>query len=268
MNPPQAPPPRTRTNSNARSLCIGTEIDLRSLRKPRGGNIPPLTLPAGKSGQALLFRYGAVVLFDVSPEEQGPFLDQILHAVRSPEPQPMAEDIELRLPSSDPADHPGTLTVPDFSPQVQQVVAEVLARSVVLERFERGIDHAFESLQPIANRLGAGRLTRRHHAQLLQRLAGTLLDRQEMAGRIAVADKPDILWDHPELERLYARTMDEFEITGRSQNAEAKLSLIDRSLRTAIDLIQARRALRVEWYIVILILVEICLSLLRWPQGG
>ena len=33
------------------------------------------------------------------------------------------------------------------------------------------------------------------------------------------------------------------------------------ALRVAIDLVQARRSLRVEWYIVILIVFEICLTL-------
>ena len=42
---------------------------------------------------------------------------------------------------------------------------------------------------------------------------------------------------------------------------ERKLDLAARSVRTLVDLINARHALRVEWYIVILILFEILLTL-------
>ena len=36
---------------------------------------------------------------------------------------------------------------------------------------------------------------------------------------------------------------------------------LQRSVETALELIQSRRSLRVEWYIVILIVFEICLTL-------
>jgi len=41
---------------------------------------------------------------------------------------------------------------------------------------------------------------------------------------------------------------------------ESKLRLISRTAETALQVLQDRRALRVEWYIVILILVEILLT--------
>jgi uncharacterized Rmd1/YagE family protein len=109
--------------------------------------------------------------------------------------------------------------------------------------------------------LGNGRLTRINYRNLLKRLGEVLLDQQEVIGRIAVTDKPDVLWDHPELERLYSRLNDEFEILDRFEAVESKLNLIGRMIQTSIDLVQSRRSLRVEWYIVILIVAEIGLTL-------
>jgi uncharacterized Rmd1/YagE family protein len=82
-----------------------------------------------------------------------------------------------------------------------------------------------------------------------------------MVGRVAVSDKPDVLWDRPDLERLYLRLTEEFETADRYEAVEAKLNLIGRTIQTAIDLVQSRRSLRVEWYIVILIVFEIVLTL-------
>jgi uncharacterized Rmd1/YagE family protein len=82
-----------------------------------------------------------------------------------------------------------------------------------------------------------------------------------MVGRVALSDKPDVLWDRPDLERHYARITEEYEIDERFEAVEAKLDLIGRTIQTAIDLVQSRRTLRVEWYIVILILFEIALTL-------
>jgi uncharacterized Rmd1/YagE family protein len=53
------------------------------------------------------------------------------------------------------------------------------------------------------------------------------------------------------------RSEDEFEIAERCVALERKLALTSRTINTVLDLLQNRRTLRVEWYIVILIVVEI-----------
>jgi uncharacterized Rmd1/YagE family protein len=52
-----------------------------------------------------------------------------------------------------------------------------------------------------------------------------------------------------------------FSLAQYVEVVESKLDLIGRTIQTAIDLIQSRRSLRVEWYIVILIVFEIALTL-------
>lgn len=83
----------------------------------------------------------------------------------------------------------------------------------------------------------------------------------KMVGRVEVAEKPDLLWDHPQLERVYARLVDEYELSERHRALEHKLELISRTAETVLGLVHANRSLRVEWYIVILILFDILLSL-------
>ncbi|MBI4970977.1 MAG: RMD1 family protein, partial [Candidatus Omnitrophica bacterium] len=62
-------------------------------------------------------------------------------------------------------------------------------------------------------------------------------------------------------ERFYARLRDEYEIRERHLALDRKVELIFRTADTLMDLLQTRRSLRVEWYIVILIVVEIFLIL-------
>ena len=210
----------------------------------------------------MVFRYGAITFFDVSPIEETAFLTQLGSRIQRPLDSTILEEIELSLAENvHEIIEAGAIFVQDFSMPSLQVVAEVLSRSVVLERFEGRVGSAFETLHPMAAGLGSGRLTRINYRNLLRRLGDVLLDQQEMVGRIAITDKPDVLWDHPELERLYARLNDEFEIIDRFEAVESKLNLIGRTIQTSIDLVQSRRSLRVEWYIVLLIIAEIGLTL-------
>jgi required for meiotic nuclear division protein 1 len=82
-----------------------------------------------------------------------------------------------------------------------------------------------------------------------------------------VSDKPDILWDRPDLERLYARLETEYELDERAEVLNRKLVVIGQTARLMTELIDTERALRLEWAIVILIVAEITLTLYQMAQG-
>jgi required for meiotic nuclear division protein 1 len=82
-----------------------------------------------------------------------------------------------------------------------------------------------------------------------------------MVWRVELSDKPEILWERPELERLCSRLEIEYELRERHRALDRKLELISRTAQTLLELLQSKRSLRVEWYIVALIVVEIILTL-------
>lgn len=90
-----------------------------------------------------------------------------------------------------------------------------------------------------------------------------------MVGRAAVTEKPDLLWEHSELEGFYLMLENDFELVERDTALVRKINLVSRTAQTALELLHARRSLRVEWYIVILIVVEIFLTLFDlFVRGG
>jgi required for meiotic nuclear division protein 1 len=95
-----------------------------------------------------------------------------------------------------------------------------------------------------------------------------LLTQHRMVGRVEIEEKPEMLWDHPELERLYARLEDEYELVERSHAMERKLTLINETAGMLIDLVQNQRSTRLEWYIIGLIGIEILLSVYQLVGGG
>ena len=147
-------------------------------------------------------------------------------------------------------------------------MADVLAKSVSLAHHERAIESQFERIEPFATNLdhwGRGGHAAR---ELLQHLGGALLAEHRVVAGARIEDSPELLWDHPELERLWARIRDDFEIRERSAVLHGKLGLIAKTAETALELMQNRRALRVEWAIVGLIVFEIVLTLVQWWVGA
>jgi uncharacterized Rmd1/YagE family protein len=82
-----------------------------------------------------------------------------------------------------------------------------------------------------------------------------------MVGRAQVAEKPDLLWDRPDLDRLYNRLTDEYELVERDRALDRQLDLVASTAQTLLELIHARRSLHLEWYVVILIVAELFLGL-------
>jgi uncharacterized Rmd1/YagE family protein len=69
-----------------------------------------------------------------------------------------------------------------------------------------------------------------------------------------------VVWDRPDLERLYARLQDEYELKERAEALSRKLSLISDTAEMLTDMIDTQRSLRLEIMIVLLILFEIVIT--------
>ncbi|HEY9665064.1 MAG TPA: RMD1 family protein, partial [Allocoleopsis sp.] len=149
----------------------------------------------------------------------------------------------------------------EFSTERLQIVADVLAKSVVLAHYEVGTGKIFDQLEPFAEGLQRSTREERWGKELLRQLGRTLSIQNKILGRVEIIDKPDLLWDSPDLERLYSRLENEYEIRERHLTLERKLGLVSQTAETVLEMLQHNTSLRVEWYVVILIVVEILLSL-------
>ena len=145
----------------------------------------------------------------------------------------------------------------DMSPERLLVIADVLAKSVVLAHDEREVAKVFEIIEPFTKELADRGRTRRSRKGMLKLLGNALLVQHRMSGRVAVAEKPDVLWDRPDLERLFARLEDEYELKERVDALNRKLAVIAETANTLADIIDTRRSLRLELIVVVLIAFEV-----------
>jgi uncharacterized Rmd1/YagE family protein len=253
-----------RAKLSARALCLGDRLDLRAFEGTSRLAVAPLTVRAGSNGCAVLFRYGAVVLFGLDAAEELAFLRLIEPhlGARYPAAERETEEAECQFTQGrEERAENGVIWLQDPRMDRLQVVADILAKCVVLSHYETAMAAAFDRIEPLALQLRQHRRRWWKSRELTAHIGSTLLIQQQMVGRVEVADKPELLWDQPDLERLYARLEDEYEIRERHLALERKVDLISRTAGTVLDLLQNQRSLRVEWYIVFLILLEILISL-------
>lgn len=243
----------------ARAVNVADRIDVRGI-DPRLSSHLPVTV-AVSSGCAMLFRSGAVVFFGVDTVAQERFLHDLAPRIRGRYAVPESERAVIRIGDGDQVE-PDALILREPSIERMQVIAEILAKSVVLARNEQEIGSAFDAIEPLAAEMK--RSPRRlpwRHSDLVRHIGDAMLVEHQLVDRAEVLEKPELLWDRPDLDRLYARLEDEYEIRERHLVLESKLTLVTTAARTMLELTQARRSLHVEYYILLLIVFEVVLAL-------
>ncbi len=251
---------------------VGKRIDLRAMKHEAQLAEAPVAVAAGEKGLAVLFRYGAAVMFQMQPVEEAAFLASLRSVVGDPFDHAEREEAQILVETGEEAgegvDVSGNIRLSDLTMGRLLAVADVLAKSVILSYDERRIAAIFDRIEPIAEKLHRpGRTV--SVRELLGHIGDVLITEHRMVGRVEVTEKPELVWDSPELERLYVRLRDEYELPERDRALIRKLELISQTATTSLGLVQAKRSLRVEWYVVILIVIEIILTLYNmFVPGG
>jgi uncharacterized Rmd1/YagE family protein len=245
-----------------RAKLLGLRIDTKGLEHPDTIGLSPLTVRIGRAGVAFAFRFGVVVFAGVQLADEAPVLDAVRARIIEPLAVPDVESFTAQVGGpDDKVDQAGVVHLKDASPERLLIAANVLAKSLVLAHHETQLAATFDRIDQLAmeiKRTGPGV---RRARDLIRQIGDSLLLQHRMVGRVAVEDKPDVLWDWPELDVLYMRLVDEYELLERGSAVDRKLTLVGDTVRTLLELVQDRHTVRLEWYIIILIAIEIVISL-------
>lgn len=262
---PALPATQSLVRVRARALLLGDRIDAAGLERSDMISATPLAFHAGVNGFVALYRFGVAVMIGLSPLEEDDVLHQVKLRVSGPHAHIDDETAILEISSNHDDKIPpgGAIAIKDLSEQRLLVVADALAKTVSLGRDEREVNSVFDIIEPFAADLARNGRPPWKRRAMLKLIGQTLLVQHRVSGRVAVEEKPDVLWDRPDLERLYARLEDEYELKERAETLKRKLDTIVETARALTDMIDADRATRLETTVVILIITEIVLTIVQ-----
>jgi uncharacterized Rmd1/YagE family protein len=249
----------------ARALQLAERIELKGLERPDQFSSSPLAFTAGNGGTVALFRFGAAVFIGMNPLEEEGIINGLKARLIDPLAERENETVEIVLKANG-EDQPlpnGTIGLKNDAPERLLLLAEALATSVALAYDERRIAQAFDRVVPIASSLKQRKLLVGSQGDLLEQIGEALLIQQRLAGRVELAGRPDVIWDHPELERLWVKLTDEYDLAPRARAVGQKLEVIRETADTMADLLSTRTSHRLEWYIIGLICLELLLGLVN-----
>jgi len=232
-----------------RALLLGDRIETAGLERNDLLSTLPLAFRAGEQGIVVLFRYGVAVLVGMSPLEEDDVIRRLDGRIVGRIGPHEEESVQIEIaPDKDEQVTPsGVIVVKTLTPEHTLLIADALAT-------------VFDVIQPIAQQLAEHGRTPGGRRAILRHIGNALLVQHRVAGLVAVAEKPDVLWERPLLERFYARLEDEYELKERADVLSRKLTVISDSAKAFADIIDTERSLRLELIIVVLIAVEIVIA--------
>jgi uncharacterized Rmd1/YagE family protein len=156
------------------------------------------------------------------------------------------------------------VVVPSREPGLVGAVALLLAQSAALERYEKAAEELIEAALPRTRFLAEKGRVPAETRGLIKRIGKLTTDRLELANLFYLLDRPEETWEDAQIASLYDRLFSNLELADRYRAMLQKLEAVERVTDLTLNIWLGYLSNRLEWAIVVLIVVEILLALFRF----
>jgi uncharacterized Rmd1/YagE family protein len=241
-----------------RALLLGDRLDTAGLERHNVLSTTPMAFRIETGAFVVLFRFGVAVLVGMTPLQE----DEIIRSLdgriigRFARSEEESVQVDIAPDKEEQVAPSGVISLKALLPEHVLIIADAIGTNLILAHDERNVSAVFDVIEPLARELAEHGRTPGGRRSILKHIGNALLVQQRVSGLVAVAEKPDVLWDRPDLERFYARLEDEFELKERADLLTRKLTVISDTAQALADIIDTERSLRLERIIIALILIE------------
>jgi uncharacterized Rmd1/YagE family protein len=210
---------------------------------------------------SVIFNYGAVVHWHVSPEQQRKLHELLLKHAENPLTVIEEDNFTFAL------DCPTTRFVEDHieiensDAMLLFSLSQGMAQSIKLASFETHAINTINNTSYIPKSLAEnGRIQLSRHK--IAKIRGQLfLTKSDIILNYDLLDTPDFFWEYPEYEKVYSLTAKYLEIAPRTEVLSKKLETIHELFVMLADEQKHRHSTILEWIIIGLIAFEISITI-------
>jgi uncharacterized Rmd1/YagE family protein len=264
---PFVPSGATPVGLAVRAYYFEGQIDIRGFRAGHPSYsvlaADPLVIEPVRGSFVALTKFGAVVLWNCGDETSAEVIravgassgagrgeerldDQLEVLVGQPECKVTFNEVWLR-----------ELTLGQLT-----IISLAFAQSVALDRIEHDVVAALRRFEPVVAGLRSGGKLTVGQNEVLRAVGFALEVRQQVLANLTLFDRPPETWESESLERLDTQLYDFFDLEERLAAIREKVAYFGDVNATLMNLLNHRKSMRLEWTIIILILIEVVLFVL------
>jgi required for meiotic nuclear division protein 1 len=205
-----------------------------------------------------LLSYGIVIFAGQTDLEKSEFLKFIKDYIEDEVVEKFDDNFDLQTdPSVAVVLKYDSITVSEITDDTIRIVMLNLGQSVALDYYEKLTFDIFHNSQKITDDLEKTGSFKYSKKDLLKFIGRTINIKNSIIDNLYIFDAPDEVWENEQLERIDKGLKKTFDLKMRYQDIDYKLKIVQDNLKLFTDLLQNRESTRLEWVIIILILIEV-----------
>ncbi len=208
------------------------------------------------------FSYGVVVCWGMNEEEEL----QALSAIKAFEKEPNQElelDEFTYIYGSNMKLEEDEIMLHNKNILTKLAISHGLAQSVKLTTFEALIQKTIDLTKHIPQELARKGKIPLSRKEISKKMGELFMERTFINLHADILDTPEFFWDYPELEPFYRKTSHYLDVTKRVDILNKRLAIIHELLEILSVELNHQHSSRLEWTIIVLILIEVFLVLLK-----
>lgn len=247
----------------AETVYVGEFIDLKKVQE----NIKhynylnreqPLVMSLLKNQHVVLTKFGGVTFWNVDHGLRSEFLKEIKPFIKSKKTSyPYDEDTQVFEGSEDLKVSFDAVSLPRLGIEQRKIVSYVLSQSTALERYEDEIEASLSEVGVIVDNLKNRGKVFLSQKQVLVQIGKVLSVKQIAVTHLSLFDKPEEVWDSPELESLYGKMSFEYELRERFSILNEKIGYLSDISRMLMNFLAEKQNIYLEKVIIVLIAIDI-----------
>ncbi len=213
---------------------------------------------------AFIFDYGVCVLCSYDYESEKRLIDTLLKYAVNPLVLFIEEELAYQKSAEDGIRiRHDLIDVGVVSELVCLSLGHALAQSTKLASFEVSIEETIKRTKYIPETLARKGSISLSRTKLAKERGRVHLEKSHVILQFNLLDTPDFIWEYPELEQYYLALARYLEIAPRATVLKNRLEVIQELLEMMADEQKHSHSSMLEWIIIILIFIEICLFFVK-----
>lgn len=216
-----------------------------------------LFLANGPEKFVYVFQYGIVAFFNHTSGEINTIVKTLIPSAPSWEEQELSETIKVFIKEGIQEVSFDQVTLPDFNHEAIRLVMMNTSQSVALDKYLEITDLLLTETNGYTKSLelnGKFNIS----GKKLKRFIGKVLNiKNQISENLYIFDSPDITWENESMNRLHIALKQTFDLKDRYRYIYERTAIIKEDLELFKDIMEHRESSKLEWIIIILILVEV-----------
>lgn len=251
------------TEHFAETVYCGESIDLKKVqegvrRYSYLNRDHPLVVKLLDDEYAVLTKFGAVTFWNVDEKLRQSFLREIKPFIKTKrDSYKYDENTEVFVGDPNTKITFDKIYIPHFAVEEIKIISYVLSQSVALERYEDDIEVRMNDIGAIVENLKSTGRALLSEKQLLQQIGNVLSVKQTAVAHLSLFDKPEDVWESPQLEELYDRMNAEYELQDRFDILDEKIKYLSDISLMLMNFLAENRNAALEKIIILLFVVDL-----------